>query len=444
MGSFSATYWLAVAHGLWIAAVFLITFKPMITSFHWFLLTSFLGFVIRPVLAASVGGFTNYDSGSGWGAYNWGMVYQLIFMCSLSIVYLLMNVISKKNRIRNPLRIVFAMKSYYVLIFIGIVELILLIMLGGGEWLPGVRGASINTVVPGAKYIFPFAIMAFSIIIPISIIGYIENQLKLWICIIFVLVSFLVLSLLFMRGMVIAGVCIVFWAMERQKKLKYIYIIIGLISIFSIGQALRPIGEYVAMKSIVGVDSPKIVMTIAKINTNMTLMEKVSAIFLYTTNIDLADSWPVVLRYVDENNILWGKSFIAIPARFLSTQFRIEHGVLTGSDLVNTFYYGAGYLKNSFGFNVTLVNELYLNFNILGLIMGVIPGVIMGFADRWLSNVRDSSITSLFIVYIIFRGFTNELAVTIQWSVGAFMLALIVSGISKISMSTKMKQRAVL
>lgn len=425
MGSFDTTYWLAAAHIILVLISFILTLRPLVSVYHWALLVSFMAFGLRPALAASVGGHTNYDSGVGWYAYNEGLLCQLIFMFCFSAVYILMYSFNRSQPVK-PLERVPGAKGFYLLFVIGLMGLFILQVGSGGAWLPGVRSGTINTVVPGGKYIFPFAVMAFSLLIPYGVIGYVNKSgIKLWLVIAAVLVSLTGLSLLFMRGMVITGIFLILWALEKGGKVKAKHIIIGLLAMFMIGQLLRPLGKYVATRYLMN-DCDATVTVAAAVVEKMSPLQKIQGVFLFTTNMDLADSWPVVINYVEERGFLNGCSFLAIPARFASTKFRLSSGYLTGSDIVNEFFYGANYEKLSFGFNVTFANELFLNFGCLGLVLGVLPGMMTWAADRWLRRTRALSTTSLFIAYICFRGFINELAIVIQWAVGALLLAFVV------------------
>ncbi len=439
MGSFDVTYWMAFAHVGLTALAFALTARPLISTFHWFLLTSFLAFGIRPALAASVGGFTNYDSGIGWYAYNYGLLYQLLFVLCVSIAYILLSYRYSSRQPRPLLRVV-RPRGFYVLLATGLVGIAALHVLSGGGWLPGARTGTINSVVPGGKYIFPIAVMSFSLLIPFGVIGYMKKAgYPWWLVLLTSLLSLSALSLLFMRGMVIAGVLLIFWAAEKEGKLRVKHLLIGLLVLFTIGQMLRPLGKFVAARYLMGESDARFAIASA-LAERMSPLDKVRALFLYTTNLDLADSWPVVINYVDDNDRLGGRSFLAVPARFASTKFRLDSGFLTGSDIVNDYFYGANYYDLSFGFNVTFANELFLNFGPLGLILGIVPGFLLFLADRWMRRMRAISPSDVFIAYICFRGFTSELALTLQWAVGAITLAVVVEVLAKLRLGSLRRQ----
>lgn len=424
MESFETTYWLAAAHFAAVAVAFALTAKPFVTTYHWLLLVWLLAFGVRPALAASVGGYVNYDSGIGWYAYNRGLLYQLVFMLSLSAAYVLLY---RTRRVPvRPIEKVVRPQAFYILLAVGLLALGLLTALSGAAWLPGVRTGSINTVVPGGKLIFPFAVLAFSLLIPLGIVGCMNRTgLRWWVVAAGIAVALAALSLLFMRGMVIAGILLILWAAEKKGRLKARHVLLGLVAVFLIGQTLRPLGRFVAARYLIGEQDARFAVA-AAVAESLSPMDRLRALLLFTTNLDIADSWPVVISYVEENGHPAGRTFLAVPARFASTRFRLASGYLTGSDLVNDYFYGAVYAEKSFGLQVTLANELFLNFGALGMLLGTLPGLATWFADSWLRRVRVLSSAGLFIAYICFRGFINELALTVQWALGALLLAAVV------------------
>ncbi|MGB9618802.1 MAG: hypothetical protein ACPL7K_00140 [Armatimonadota bacterium] len=425
MDSLNTTYLLASAHVALIIVAFAATARPVVSVYHWFLLTSLIAFGVRPALAASVGGYTNYERTASWQTYNYGLLYQLIFFACFSGGYVLWYwtrpvATRALERMERP-------RAFWVLIVLGLAAVGILQVSSGGEWLPGARTGTINTAVPGGKYVFPIAVMAFSTLIPFGAIAYMKRAgVKGWMLAPAVGVSLTTLSLLFMRGMVITGILLVLWALEKDAKLKLRHLIAGIIVVFLIGMVLRPIGKYVAVRYLLGEDDISFAISAARAVEDMSMADQIRAVLLYTTNLDDADSWPVVIDYVDENGFSNGRSFLAIPARFASTRFRVESGFLTGTDIVNSFFYGANYEDTSFGFHVSFANELFLNFGSLGLFFGVLPGLATWLADSWMRRVRVVTPLSLFVAYICFRGFTNEPAQTVQWAVGALALALLV------------------
>lgn len=436
LDSYDATYWLAGANLFVSIMAVLFTLKPVVSVFHVIHLYAIISFGIRPMLAASVGGFSNYAIDIGCYAYNYGILYQLIFSVCFSLVYVIFF-----NIDRSPQRDFTKVPpptSAYIAFAVGVGFIIMLHIISHGSWLPGARGVqTINNAAPGAKYIFPFAAVALAVLIPLSSIMLIgKAKINRWAVVAMLSTSLILLSLLYMRGIVISSAFVVLWMMEKHNQLKAWHIIVGLIMLFVVGNTLRPMASMISSQ-ISPVEKAQ-VQVVKRIAERLSFLDKIRFALLYTTNNDLADTWPVLIDYVECYGYSNGRSFLAIPARFTSTQFRVDNGYLTGSDTLNMYYYGDDYAEKSFGFNVTLANELFFNFGFAGLFFGIIPGFITWFIDRWLRRVRSITVSAVYLAFIFFTyRFTSEPAATLQWVIGSLMVSYLVEVFTRVRIFKK-------
>lgn len=430
MDSATVTYWLAalnLAVGVMAVAF---TPRPAVTLFHIMHLFLAVSFGFRPMLAASVDGYTNYPTIVGIEAYNYGLLYQLVFSASLSAAYVCLYTVDRckvRQIVKGP-----SSRSLYAAFGLGALAVVVLQLTSGGSWLPSMRETSMNVASPGAKYLFPIGVIALSAFIPGVALAFISKaRVNRPLLIALLAVSFILLSLLFVRGMVISGVFLVFWAVEKTGKLRASHVVMGMAAIFILGNLLRPIGELISLS--LAPAQPSAQAAAQAVVERLSPMDKLRVALLYTTNNDAADSWPVAIQYVREYGVQEGETFAAIPARFAGTGFRVQSGILTGSDILNIYHYGDDYVRYSFGFNVTLANELYLNFGAAAMFLGMIPGLMMWAADRWMMRVRLVSSSALFIAYVFYAyGFLGEPAATIQWVVGALLIAWMVETLARL------------
>jgi hypothetical protein len=423
MDVYSITYLLGVAHLLVAVLALALTFKPYVTIFHYAQLRALYSFGIRPILAASVQGYSNYPGSLGWSAYNEGLLYQLGFNFVLSAIYISFYIRKRQKQseiVSGPAPIYF-----YATLLVTIGGIIALHIFSKGAWLPG-RSGTMNAVAPGTKYILPFAIIGSSTVIPLAAILYVRKAaIQTWILACGIGMATLCLALLYVRGFLIAGVILAGWVIERHKSVNLKQLIGIMIVILLIGNLLRPLGKilpvYLGLKS----EDTLVASVVKKVAENMTLMDKARALVLFKTSGDLADTWPIVIEYTKKYGFLNGKTFIAIPMRFLGTGARLSSGILTASDTLNKYYYGSDYETKSYGFNVFLANEFYMNFGILCIPLAAIPGLLMFIFDRWMGRLAAVGIFSLFISYYLYfvTGFINELAAGIQWGVGTLVVA---------------------
>jgi hypothetical protein len=154
------TYWLAGAHVVLGALAYVLFRKPRVTVLHYYALFATFAFGVRPALAASVGGYSNYQTDLSWGAYNEGLVMQLIFAVLLLAGYAILR--QRTGWEPQPLLAVPRPRAFVVALLLGIGAIAVLQAVGGSAWMPSERETTIDTAVPGGKYIFPIAVIALS------------------------------------------------------------------------------------------------------------------------------------------------------------------------------------------------------------------------------------------------------------------------------------------
>ena len=100
---------------------------------------------------------------------------------------------------------------------------------------------------------------------------------------------------------------------------------------------------------------------------------------------DHADVWVLAQGYAAEHGFRRGSTLAAIPARFLTPPARQATRWRTAADLLNEYRWKHFYWQTRFGFNVTLPQEVYLNFGPWPLpAAGVLAGLLAAGGDRWL------------------------------------------------------------
>jgi hypothetical protein len=422
--SLTATYWLSAANFL-VLLVPVMTFRRSIVSaYNIYVLTTLIAFGVRPFLGATLGGYTNYPTRLGWWAYNTGLAYQLIFHTLLVLAYC---VHRRAERIERKPTAHGSLGEYLLLLGIGFGALVVLQRYSGNAWVPSARTTSIDTAAPGAKYIFPIAIVALASSIPAGLLLLLGRKRHPMVFAFGSLIAMFGLSLLFVRGFVVYAVLSTGLIWNRYRRIKLWHVGALLATAFLIGTFMRPFAAAVT-KRFANNAEPQLEAQAATAVEVLGPWDVIRYGLVYTTNNDVADSWPVVIEEADAHGLRWGATFLAAPARFAPTRFRVSSGLLTGSDLVNIRQYGENYAEKSFGLNVSLANELYLNFGIFGMIFGVLPGLLIASVDNWLrSGATDTPARTTMLLATISIGFTGELAASLQWWVLFTLLALGVS-----------------
>lgn len=435
------TYALIIAHFLIYIIAIWFTLYPEVTVFHLVTATQIIAFVIRPFLAAISGGYTLYLRNGDWALYNWGLVYQLIFF----IFYLVGYLTVKKYKKINALNLSYnsakekkemndrLYKGYFLSILLGFFSIILISLLSHGGWLPTVRNVTITTAVPMGKVLFPMAVLPLTMSIPLSFILYKKNSKFLLLSLGGILYSFILLGLLYQRGFILIGLIIVVFFVNRfSKRIGYLrlgMIVFLLIFLLSI---IRPVANVISYSFSNSKDGVQQFVT--QMISIESLMERIKNFFLYSPNFDNVDVWPIAISSVEENGLLGGKTFLAIPARFLTTKMRQNLNLITAVDYLNSYYWGNKYWDTSFGFNVTLPQELYLNFGWVSMIFGLIPGIITALIDRWLWQISKLNIINIYLVGAAFftGGFIGEIGGILQWFAAFLIIGMIIDYTSRI------------
>lgn len=144
----------SLAHGfLYLSAIFL-TPRPLITTFHLFLVTQLMGFTFRPIFAALTGAIGFYYVPNVEEFYVEGLVVQFWFALFYVLGYLAGVVVfnrksgsHSKNRERSlPERDGFSVMLFSL--FLGLASVVAMHVLSAGRWLAHARSEAITAAVP--------------------------------------------------------------------------------------------------------------------------------------------------------------------------------------------------------------------------------------------------------------------------------------------------------
>lgn len=409
MHDLELTYTLAAVHLLVSVGAILCTRYPVITVFHLFWLTHALGFGVRPILAAIVGGYTLYPVAGGWEAYNKGLAYGLIFALSYAIGYLLFR--GRCHWGRKALVVGRGTTSMCLLsAVLGCGALLAMHYLSRGAWMPSVRSVSITAAVPLGKILFPLAVIPLTLVPAFGYLGWREQHRTVYRVLSLLVVgpAAILLVLLYQRGFLILGLLLLLFLYERLNGLGYLRAGLSAGVLVVLLVVSRPLALSIS-------DPDAALVTFSTGGTGIVGMVK--SFCLFSPNFDGPDVFAVAVQFVEENGLLLGRTLGAIPGRFLTPTLRRDFGLTTAVDALNAFYWGEKYWSSRFGFGVGLMHELYINFGLASLLLGMFPGIVTFFLDRWLFRVSqvEPSLMYLIAAGLFSGGFTSEIAGTIAW-----------------------------
>lgn len=229
----------------------------------------------------------------------------------------------------------------------------------------------------------------------------------------------LLLSLLYQRGFFILGLIITVILINRLARFTYkqaaVVAVVVILALF----LFRPIGLILSGAQLSEALGGNMVYRIRN--------------FVLGPNFDILDVWPVTIEYTRINGFTGGSTLTAIPWRFARPGFRYNVGILTAVDRLNEFYWGDLYWLANFGFNVNLAQEGYLNFGLVGLTFGFLPGLVMAWIDRWLWNLRSLSPLNIYLIAAALStgGFSGEIGGALQWATAYAGIGLAIGTVSR-------------
>ncbi len=440
----SLTIVLASLHAFLYLSFLLLTFRPAFTLFHLFLATQAVAFVLRPILSAADGGFSLY--GGPLAFYNEGLFLNLLANLLVGLGYLVFYA-GRNPKASQPYRYSRSslLKGTWISFSLGLTALALIHFLSGGSWLPSARGEAITRVVPFGKVLFPLAVIPFSFSLASSalLIFLMLREAKSLLPRNFVGLLFLLsvsatsaigLTLLYQRGFLLVALLVALFLVARLQSWGYTKLtLVALLSLVLLTQ-IRPAAQLVA-----NLLSGEVPSAPANIEEQPSFLKRN---FLYAPNFDTVDVWPIVLSYIADNGYKGGSTFLAVPLRFFLPSLRLEYGLLTAVDELNAYHWGDVYWEKSFGFNVTLVQEAYLNFGPLGFILLPLAGMLGAWLDRWLWTLSLLTTTR---IYGIFAAFvvgipTGEVGGVAQWALAYLFTGFFIGVLSSLSLKPSAKK----
>lgn len=432
----SLTIVLATLHAFLYLFSLILTFRPAFTLFHLFLATQAVAFVLRPILSAADRGFSLY--GGPLAFYNEGLFLNLLANFLVVLGYLAVYA-WRHPKASQPYRYSRSslLKGTWVSFGLGLTALALIHFLSGGAWLPNARGEAITRVVPFGKVLFPLAVIPFSFSLASGalLIFFTFREVKpprpkhfvgLLFSLLVGLASAIALVVLYQRGFVLVALLVASFFVARLHNWGYTKLmLVALLSLALLTQ-IRPTAQFIA-----NLLSGKASSAPVNVEEQPPFLKRH---FLYSPNFDTVDVWPIVLSYIADNGYKGGSTFLAVPLRFFPPSFRLEYGLLTAVDELNTYHWGNVYWEKSFGFNVTLAQEAYLNFGPLGFILLPLAGMLGAWLDRWLWTLSFLTTTRMYGVFAAFQtGIpTGEVGGIMQWALAYLLVGFFIGVLSSL------------
>ena len=417
MSDYSVTCTLAIASCLLWTWLVVSTPKPMITICHVVAAKALLSYTIRPLVSVWSGGTVLFGGNVEWASYNWGLLYQFGFDCSFICAYILVYRPLKKAR---SVAIGVGWAQATLALSIGLLTLAIMHLLSGGMWLPSSRTQAVTTLMVGGPVLFRIAAVTLSGAVALAVAAYFSDaHRRWWRGASIALLALLGLILLYQRGLALIGFLVAGWIATRRVRLGSAQMM-GLAVVLLCGvAALRPVAQTIS-RGLVSTTDYANEYAVSR-SDQPTFQETLVS---YTNSYAWVDVWPVVASYINDHGYMGGSGILNTPASILPFSTRWQIGATTTGDRLNYYYYGDRYFSTQYGFNVTLPQNIVLNWGSGFIMLGIIPGFIVGRIDTWLCRLKKINSWTVFFVIaaVISGGFVGD------WGILSYSLGYLLVG----------------
>jgi hypothetical protein len=384
----------------------------LISALNLYLLVDLCSFGIRPLLAASEGGYLHYHVSVEWSEYNLVLIDELTFLVSYVLAYMIAT-----RRLPRKLgggTVEISTRSVLLCWIVGTTALAIIHVLSHGAWLPGKRTETITSLVPFGKILFPAVVLPLSVMLPMAFsIGMTSSGLtRIWMWIIGG-IGLVEVALAYQRGFLIYSLALILLAYRKLRGKLPAMPTLGIVAFAALLLfAMRPVVRTLTGSTEVQPEKQSSGF-VAGLKDNM----------LFTATFDLPDVGVVVREYSQQAGLHYGKTFLYDFGRILPPATRLEHNIQTITDSVNIFYWGDVYVNSHIGLAISLSDILFANFSYFGLFLGFIPGLMTAWLDNRLARINKLTPRTITLAYaaLFSNGFSSEPGGLAQW-MGAILL----------------------
>lgn len=126
--------------------------------------------------------------------------------------------------------------------------------------------------------------------------------------------------------------------------------------------------------------------------------------------------WPIVFNYLNEYGPTYGATILASFLGVIPHTLRYAWEINTATDLLNGYYSFDDYYLKGFGFNGTLLHDLFMSFGWLSLLIAPLLGILFGRYTRWFrDNVRSARYVPALISFFLVGSILGSGFQTVHW-----------------------------
>ena len=314
--------------------------------------------------------------------------YNKVYLQSITPVLLTQFFYYTKLKKSLPIKIPFKATPTYrkdLIIYscFALILILYLIIKYGFTWLAPNRSIAASLIAPEFRYFFPLLVF-------ISLTFYFRQNLEFSKTRIFPLILFFIISGIFFTLFSARGylVYMILFSIPYLRNKSKILPLLGFFYLIFTVFILRLIGEN-------GFDA--------------------NASYIIASNGDAIDTWFIVNDFVQKNGLLYGKGIIGNVFNLIPLSIRENLPIRSSWDLLNLHYFGDEYLNSSFGYNLNVFQELFMNFGYTGLAFFPILGRMLGQLDLKINALRQTNQNGVYTSILLMRVQTLLAFGTFQW-----------------------------
>jgi hypothetical protein len=279
----------------------------------------------------------------------------------------------------------------------------IMLIFSGSSWIHGNREATISISIPWLRYVYPSVLFLASIVLIHSLKMLIfQRQAKgVFVYLVFFVSSAIAFMLIGQRGILIVIVAAFTLLAYKTNKLSMTKLLSYFILIFLFGVFSRSVTDG---------------------SLNFDFVYNLPQRFVQGGDGTQVDSLTYSINYLQQNGINFTLFYEVLTV--LGHQFRIDTGLITTSDILNTAALGDSYYDLGYGYNFGNISILLLNFSYAMPLIFIVFLLLYRRLVRGMRVINWNS-DSIFIYYLITQLFISSIG-SIHWLVYTFVLVILV------------------
>lgn len=381
-------YVISVVYFILTLCVFFFTRKKYTGLFHFSLLFGIVPFIIRPILSQVNDGWLIYQPKYQTES-DYVIIYLVVILFNLSFIlgYLFKMFFFENGIDRISPKIGYIPKVHFI-IFMMLLLIGYLFAVGGASWLGNARDTVASEVVPAFRFIYPMVIFLSFFVVLCTFFRVQSKKSEKKELYLVVLLVFACITLLNTRGWFMSILTILFCFYFTKKGLSIKYTIILVVLLGFVAFYMRSILSWIFGDIV---------------EESQTFYQVLLSKFLFTSSGDIIDTWHIVFDYVQDEGYRLGETVLGNFTLLFPTSVRESLSLKPAVDVVNYYYQGDLYYTKKFGFNISIQQEMFINFGYFGLLLIFLSGFFFRYFEAKIFLMKEIKMVTILKMLVYFQ-----------------------------------------